>query len=312
MIDISVPPSRQRTMLMADVNGLSETNNDMEICSTNVERQLVTPGEVITRDSAFMRGHGTFTEEQTLMASVAGVVERVNKLVSVKPLKSRYNGEIGDVVVGRISELGPKRWKVDIKGRQDAILLLSSINLPGGVQRRKSESDELQMRTFFAEGDLLSAEVQAFFGDGAASLHTRSIKYGKLRNGSLVTVPSAQIKRSKSHFITLPCGVDIVLGVNGYIWVSKHLPVDPDLTNQPDGLYSNENETISTEDREAIARVCNVITVLGRQNCEIHESAIVYAFDASLDYPVKDLLKTEIQETIVRQASALLREANNQ
>ncbi|KAJ1336565.1 hypothetical protein BSLG_007349 [Batrachochytrium salamandrivorans] len=282
MIDISVPPSRQRTMLMADVNGLSETNNDMEICSTNVERQLVTPGEVITRDSAFMRGHGTFTEEQTLMASVAGVVERVNKLVSVKPLKSRYNGEIGDVVVGRISE------------------------------RRKSESDELQMRTFFAEGDLLSAEVQAFFGDGAASLHTRSIKYGKLRNGSLVTVPSAQIKRSKSHFITLPCGVDIVLGVNGYIWVSKHLPVDPDLTNQPDGLYSNENETISTEDREAIARVCNVITVLGRQNCEIHESAIVYAFDASLDYPVKDLLKTEIQETIVRQASALLREANNQ
>lgn len=27
-----------------------------------------------------------------------------------------------------------KRWKVDINGRQDAILLLSSISLPGGVQ----------------------------------------------------------------------------------------------------------------------------------------------------------------------------------
>lgn len=36
------------------------------------------------------------------------------------------------------------------------------------------------MRTFFEEGDLLVAEVQAFFGDGSMSLHTRSLKYGKV------------------------------------------------------------------------------------------------------------------------------------
>lgn len=36
------------------------------------------------------------------------------------------------------------------------------------------------MRTFFEEGDLLVAEVQAFFADGAMSLHTRSLRYGKV------------------------------------------------------------------------------------------------------------------------------------
>ena len=36
------------------------------------------------------------------------------------------------------------------------------------------------MRTFFEEGDLLVAEVQAFFADGSMSLHTRSLKYGKV------------------------------------------------------------------------------------------------------------------------------------
>ena len=36
------------------------------------------------------------------------------------------------------------------------------------------------MRTFFEEGDLLVAEVQAFFSDGAMSLHTRSLRYGKV------------------------------------------------------------------------------------------------------------------------------------
>lgn len=38
------------------------------------------------------------------------------------------------------------------------------------------------MRNFFEEGDLLVAEVQAFFADGAMSLHTRSLKYGKVNS----------------------------------------------------------------------------------------------------------------------------------
>jgi len=54
-------------------------------------------------------------------------------------------------------------------------------SVPYHSQRRKLESDELQMRNFFEEGDLLVAEVQAFFADGAMSLHTRSLKYGKVR-----------------------------------------------------------------------------------------------------------------------------------
>ena len=90
---------------------------------------FVAPGDVITTDSGFMRllqpytfdcrplwhlqsmptapcdrrpsfppslplfpsrGHGTYqTEEGSLIASVAGVVQRVNKLICVRPLQSR-------------------------------------------------------------------------------------------------------------------------------------------------------------------------------------------------------------------------------
>lgn len=46
---------------------------------------------------------------------------------------SRYAGEVGDVVVGRIVEVQQKRWKVDTFSRLESVLLLSSINLPGGV-----------------------------------------------------------------------------------------------------------------------------------------------------------------------------------
>ena len=37
---------------------------------------------------------------------------QVNKLICVRPLRSRYVPEIGDVVVGRITEVGQRRWKV--------------------------------------------------------------------------------------------------------------------------------------------------------------------------------------------------------
>lgn len=68
-----------------------------------------------------------------IKASVAGVMEKVNKLISIRPLKSRYVGEIGDVVVARVTEVQQKRWKVHTNSRLDSILFLAAVNLPGGM-----------------------------------------------------------------------------------------------------------------------------------------------------------------------------------
>lgn len=34
--------------------------------------------------------------------------------------------------------------------------MLSAVSLPGGIQRRRTAEDELQMREIFKEGDLVS------------------------------------------------------------------------------------------------------------------------------------------------------------
>ena len=74
-----------------------------------------------------MRGHGTYIEQDILFSSMAGVVERVNKL---------------------------------------SVML--------------------------EEGDLISADVQNIFNDGSLSLHTRSLKYGKLGQVCLVNVSKSE------------------------------------------------------------------------------------------------------------------------
>ncbi|GAN03493.1 exosome complex exonuclease rrp4 [Mucor ambiguus] len=264
---------------------------------------LVTPGETVTTDQQFMRGHGTYTDgEGTVLSSVAGAVERVNKLLSVRPLKTRYTAEIGDIVVGRITEVAMRRWKVDTNARQDANLLLSSVSLPGGVQRRKNEADELQMRQFFSEGDVLVAEVQAFYADGTMGLHTRGFKFCKLRNGSFLCVPPVLVQRCKSQFHSLPCGIDVILGLNGYIWIHKKFEITGD-ESDPTVSYSSENDPITEEERQDIARVSNCIAALAKQYMHINDTIIVYTYEASLEYTVKELLNLDVIESITSEAS---------
>ena len=53
------------------------------------------------------RGHGTYVSGANLVSNTAGLVERVDRLVSVRPVHSRYIGEVGDIVVGRVLEVRP-------------------------------------------------------------------------------------------------------------------------------------------------------------------------------------------------------------
>ncbi|PNF39909.1 Exosome complex component RRP4 [Cryptotermes secundus] len=270
---------------------LASQRIDNTIVGTSEVPRLYTPGEIITCRSGFMRGHGTYMEEDALTASVAGVVEQVNKLISVRPIKNRYNGEIGDVVVGRITEVQQKRWKVDTNSRLDSVLLLSSVNLPGGELRRRGTEDEQMMRKYLQEGDLISAEVQKIYDDGSLSLYTRSLKYGKLCQGVLVKVFPSLVKRRKTHFHNLPCGASMILGNNGFIWICP--TVSEDEENGLGGFTENLLEVVPRTDREVIARLRNCILALANCKMMLCDTSILYAFEESQKYEVLELLRPE-------------------
>ncbi|XP_055380511.1 exosome complex component RRP4 [Condylostylus longicornis] len=250
---------------------------------------LCTPGEIVSAKEGFMNGHGTYIEDDNIKASVAGVIERVNKLKSVKPLKNRYVGEIGDVVVGRVTEVQQKRWKVDTNSRLDSILLLSSVNLPGGELRRRSVEDEQMMRKYLQEGDLVSAEVQNIFEDGSLSLSMRSLKYGKLSQGVLIKVFPSLIKRRKTHFHNLSCGASLILGNNGFIWICP--PINSE--ESAGGFVQNLNEMVPKADREVIVRLRNCVLALAQCNMMLYDTSILYAFEESMKYHVSELLQQE-------------------
>lgn len=252
-----------------------------------------------------IRGHGTFAtpDSTAIIATVAGTLQKTNKLLSIRPLRARYTPEIGDLVVGRVVEVQTKRWKVDLSAPLLAHLPLSAINLPGGILRKRTSTDELAIRSFFSEGDLLVAEVQSIYHDGSASLHTRSLKYGKLRNGVFLAVSGtgggSGVVRARRQVWTVHTSngggdVDVVLGVNGYIWICKHgsggelasSMSQVSITRLEDTVslsaYANWNDPIPPATRREIARLAGCIRALVECSVRVDEEMVMRAYEASV------------------------------
>lgn len=279
---------------------------------------LVIPGQVIASTSAnsdgnnpnsddsFLRGHGTYIEhnvpnpstgqlEERLVASVCGMVHRVNQLVTVVPCASSlYNGQVGDLVVGKVTAVTSNRWKLHLNaGSRDAQLPLAGVHLPGGALRIRTAQDQREMRSFLREGDWVSAEVHKAQPDGTLLLHTRSTRYGKLEYGTTVVVPPALIPRRKNHYVTDYLGeLDVVWGTNGIVWIQRKISSLP-LAQQPaddirdedrhEKLRQQHAETpLLKEDRWNIARLRNSIECLALVHAMITPEDVEAIYKKSL------------------------------
>ena len=63
----------------------------------------------------------------------------------------------------------------------------------------------------------------------------------QLKEGTLIQVPPSLVKRCKTHFLNLPCGASVILGNNGYVWIS---PLD----NEEATLADDQTERPTNDD----------------------------------------------------------------
>uniref|UniRef100_A0A1J3EC81 Exosome complex component rrp4 n=1 Tax=Noccaea caerulescens TaxID=107243 RepID=A0A1J3EC81_NOCCA len=267
---------------------------------------IVTDSIPVNHEDAYLKGHGTSEVDGELLATVCGVVERVDKLVYVRTLRARYKPEVGDIVVGRVIEVSQNRWRVELNFTQDGVLMLSAMNMPDGAQRRRTSVDELNMRNIFVEDDVVCAEVRNFQHDGSLQLHARSQKYGKLEKGQLVKVDPYLVKRSKHHFHHIDSlGLDLIIGCNGFIWVGEHVEVrdpviiadqkdDEMVTSSAKDTGKEESHT-PLETRQSICRIGNAIRVLSNLGFTVTLEVIMETVNmsSSKNIEIHDMLGSE-------------------
>jgi exosome complex component RRP4 len=89
--------------------------------------------------------------------------------------------------------------------------------------------------------------------------------------------------------------VNIILGVNGYIWIAKHADgaaaassttENVSITRMEEmvssSIYSSQNDEIPPQTRREIARLAQCIRVLVQGGVRVDEETVMRAYDASL------------------------------
>uniref|UniRef100_A0A0N4ZH35 KH_dom_type_1 domain-containing protein n=1 Tax=Parastrongyloides trichosuri TaxID=131310 RepID=A0A0N4ZH35_PARTI len=280
---------------MLSIGDYAKTNIREGIRQRSDDLIVVIPGQKLNLEPDDIRGSGIIDIDGTPVSTVCGILNKVNKLVKVNPYGGVYNGEVGDVVVGRVVEVQQKRWKLDISSRQEALLNFTNFQLPGVKNQRRNLNDEIALQSLLVRGDLISGEIHSIYQDGTILLQTRSSKYGKLGKGVLVKVPFYLVKRSKSHLFKHERGVSFVFGCNGSIWV---YPSDPKNSDLAIGWSSDPHNDVPKELMLDTIRFANCVKILATYHLDINDWTVSKAFELSQYYDLKDISQPSITHDI--------------
>jgi exosome complex component RRP4 len=166
-----------------------------------MERRIVLPGDKIA--DGRLNAPNTFSNETGTYAAVVGMKDDEGRYI---PLENRYRATVGDVVVGMVTDVRHAGYEVDL-------------NLPqGGFIPTRDVRLTLQL------GDFVICRVKMVNEVGDVDLG----EVRRLPKGKVIEFPSAKVPRligRKSSMISLLkdyTGGDIMVGNNGYVWISEN------------------------------------------------------------------------------------------
>ena len=217
-------------------------------------KQVVAPGELLAEGDHVL-GDNSFRVGTKIFSACVGIFEVDGTRVTVVPLKGGYFPRVGDLVGGRIVDVGLSGWTVDIRAPYEAMLPASETPGPRGPRRRDlSES--------FDVGDMVLCQVLAFDRTRDPLLTTKGPGLGKTATGRVVEISAAKIPRligRKGSMISMlknETNCQITVGQNGVVMVWGKSPENERVAVEAIYMVEREAHTRGLTDRirEMIAK----------------------------------------------------------
>ena len=180
-------------------------------------KQVVSPGELLAEGDHLL-GDNAFRAGTQIYSACIGIFEVDGNRVFVVPLKGNYFPRSGDLVAGRVVDIGLSGWSVDIRAPYEAMLPASETPGPRGPRRRDLSSS-------YDVGDVVLAEVLAFDRTRDPLLTVKGPGLGKVSTGRVVEISAAKIPRligRKGSMISMlkkETDCQITVGQNGVVLV---------------------------------------------------------------------------------------------
>ncbi len=164
-----------------------------------MDKKLVFPGEKIA-DDKILSGN-TFYDGKASYAAVIGTLDKEGRYI---PLVNRYRPGVGDVVIGVVTDVRHAGYSVDMGLPQTAMI------------------PSRTMRTTLQLGDFVLCKVKSVNEVGDVDLG----EVRRLPRGKMIGFPPAKVPRligrksSMLMLLTKHIGGDILVGNNGFVWIS--------------------------------------------------------------------------------------------
>jgi exosome complex component RRP4 len=208
---------------------MTENNDDV--------REIVVPGEVLTDDKNFVPGRGAIRQGNKIISIYIGLKNISGKFINVVPLRGKYRPEIGDSVIGKITDVSSVKWRVDINSRDTAVLkprdamdVYDKRSQRGRGGGKSSREEEAETMNKFGLGDMLIAKIVAVDRVSDPTLTTVGESLGKINEGVVINVDVPKIPRiigKKGSMIKLlkdftTCR--LFIAKNGLVWINGSSP----------------------------------------------------------------------------------------
>ncbi len=182
------------------------------------KKEVVAPGQLLAQGDYYPELNA-FRMGDKLYSSMLGIFDyRANRL-SVVPIKHCYIPFVGDLVIGKITDVGMSGWTVDINSPYPALLPVSEV-----MSRRHGSREDAER--MFSVGDLVKAEVIACDRTRDPLLTARERGLGKVTHGKMIRISPSKIPRligkegSMINLLKKETSCSFMVGQNGIVLVS--------------------------------------------------------------------------------------------
>ncbi len=208
-------------------------------------REVVLPGDELSLGGLKARNGLYKNGESKFCSAYFGTIQRSEQFVDVVPFWGTYMPRRGDRVIGKVIEIGPSMWIVDINAPYTSLLHMND------APWRINSGD---LKRYMNTGDYVIAKVLSLNEIKESWLTLKDVGLRKLEGGTIVSIQAPKVPRiigkngTMVNMIKDMTLTRIIVGQNGLIWLDG-TPGNVIIAIEAIELVKNEAHTIGLTDR---------------------------------------------------------------
>lgn len=183
------------------------------------DKEVVIPGQILSTGMDYLPSNGALRQENNIISLQVGLVNLNGRLIKVIPLTGPFIPKREDVVIGKIVDITPSSWRVDIE-----CPYLANLSLRDAVAEFVERGQDLSQ--YFNYGDYIMAKICNINGMKLIDLMMKGPGLRKLTEGRIIKITPSRVPRvigkqgSMISMIKEKTNTKILVGQNGLVWIS--------------------------------------------------------------------------------------------